>query len=232
MKRLLLASVLVLFCVAQSNATIVNPRPASFGPDDGTELWIPCAACMTSIEGYDLSDTRGYDGSTFGFFFMGSDLSNPDNLITIFDPTDRIHGSTNPRAAIDFYHGKVYDVDAGNTIQDTFIPQHHPKIGFFLQADPDLYPNTLFTVSSLNPGGADAAATFPALQHPNFPTAVSYLLGFEVPDGGGTGPQSSLTLAFEVVQGIHPTPEPETFLLIGMGLCMMALFIPRMRRTR
>ncbi|MBI4714841.1 MAG: PEP-CTERM sorting domain-containing protein [Nitrospirae bacterium] len=206
---------LILFLLvvfpAPSQSTIVNPRPDLFGSDDGTQLFDHCR-CMAALEGYDLSDKGSYTGSTFGFFYWGTDLNDPNNFITLFDPADEIVNGQRPKASVDFLNGIVYDVDAG-VIQDTFTPLAG-HIGFFLEPDATLYPDALFTVASLNPGGVDAAATFPHLT-----LTKTYLLGYEIPN-------TNTTLAFEVVRGITPVPEPGTLYLLGAGL-LLAAFLSR-----
>lgn len=204
---------LVLFPIP-SQATIINPLPGKFGSDDGTQLFDPCQ-CMAALEGYDLSDTGNLTGSTFGFFYWGTDLSDPNNLITLFDPLDKIVDGQRPKATVDFVNGIVYDVDAG-VIQGTFNPLGG-HIGFFFEPDATLYPDALFTVASLN-GGVDVAATFPHLT-----LDKTYLIGYEIPN-------TNTTLAFEVVKGITPVavpvPEPETLYLLGTGL-LLAAFLSR-----
>ena len=219
MKKGLLTIMIILFCAAQSQALIVNPRPDLFGADDGSELFEPCS-CLLAVEGFDLFDKYNLGGSTFGFFFCGTDPNDPGNLIPVFEPDDvRVNGDR-PKAAVDFINGIVRDMDEGGDIQNTFTPGTG-NIGFFLQADPEKYdPIILFTVASLNLGGVDAAATFPHLMKAN-----TYLIGFELPDAG-------ITLAYEAIRGIAPVPvpEPETLILTGLGLFMMMLYAWKLRK--
>ena len=135
--------------------------------------------------------------STFGFYFAGSDLSNPANLVPIFGPEDI---GPDQVAGIDFDLGIVVDIDAG--IPQSFFSGSGP-IGFFWLSS----VATLFTESALN-GGLDVAAAFPSLGAPN-----EYLLAFEIPGGP--------TVAFEFLQGVRSVPEPTTGLLMSVGVAAL-----------
>lgn len=190
-----------LFCTAgYASATVINPLPSDFGPDDGTELFHPMSDVL-SVEFFDLVGSLG-GPSTFGFFFEFA----PANLIPIFEPSDQ--GGTQA-ALIDFANGVVFDVDEGGTVQSTFTG--NGNIGFFLSLEPDA-PIVLFTVSAFN-AGLDLAATFPS-----FASSDTYLLGFELPPLPTSSDQTGQTIAYELVSGTKPVPEPGTAFLIGLLL--------------
>lgn len=224
MKRYVhLLIVIVVICVAsQAQALIVNPDPTRLYNDDKSQLFYHCD-CAAAVEYKDILDSNNLGGSIFGFFFWGDDLSNPDNLVTIFDTNDTIIGTDKPNAKIDFINGRVGDMDGPTpTLQDTFIPHSNDiPIGFFLQFGNQLiYPQPIFTVASLNLGDEDLAATFPVIGDPD-----RYLIGFEVFD---PNINNYRTLAFELVNGITPATlsvsEPATLSLVGLGLLMVGLF--------
>jgi hypothetical protein len=193
----------VTFVAASANATIVNPNPVDFAADDGSSLFSPLDPVL-SVEVFDFFPL----GSTFGFYFEGADVTNPANLITIFDPGD----ATGDLANIDFAAGQVVDVDVP-AIQSVFAGSGN--IGFFLSI-PDILPQPLFSQASLNPFG-DVAATFRSLLDP-----TDYIIGFEAPFEGPV-------LSFHFLSGIDSTiPEPSTLLLIGVGL--LGLRATRARR--
>lgn len=208
-----------------SAVSLPNPNPALFGDDlDDSGIFVPSAS-VVSLEIFDLGPFAGIGGAEFGFFFEGADVSNPANLITIFDPLDQDPdpggiGSILQIAFIDFSAGTVIDFDDGSTpsIQDTFVTST-ANIGFWLLPDPLLGIPTLFTVPSLNAGGVDVAATFPILGLPG----NGFLFAFEDPTGLiplGT----PLTFEFVAGIGITPVPEPATFILFGSGLVGLVLY--------
>lgn len=180
------------FVAASASATILNPNPGAFAADDGSSLFSPIDPVL-AVEIFDFFPL----GSTFGFYFEGADVTNPANLITIFDPSD----ASGEAARIDFAAGQVVDVDLA-AVQSVFAGSGN--IGFFLSI-PDILPQPLFSQAFLNPFG-DVVATFPSLSNPN-----DYLIGFEAPFEGPV-------LSFHFLSGIRSTPEPGTLVVMGLGL--------------
>ena len=199
---LIVGSLLALLAPISGYAVVTNPLPALFGPDDGSELFIPDQLTITS----ELVDALPANG-IFGFYFS----NDPGTRITIFDTTDNPGSAT---AVINFAVGAVIDVDAGNTVQSVFTVNANP-IGFFYEMVPPLAvipTNPIYTQSSLNLLGVDLIATFPSLTTPN-----AYLLGFEaVISVPGTAPQVQ-TIAFEVQTGIRAVPAPSALALLLIG---------------
>src|SRR3972149_2057535 len=199
--------------------TMTNPNPALFAEDDGSQLFIPNSSVF-SVEYFDLAGSIGYF-SAFGFYFS----SAPSTLIPIFGAADQgISGSQ--VAKIDLAAGTVYDLD-NSTVQSTFTNAPGTSIGFFLHVDDD--PSTpasflrLYTESSLNSGGLDAAGTFPVLTDP-----TTYGISFIYP-------QLGTFLSFHVVGGgggITPVTEPSTLLLIGSGLVGLAAYGKKRSRKK
>jgi hypothetical protein len=161
---------------------------------------------------------------------MGTDGTDPANLITIFGPEDQNPdpgglSNVDQVAVIDFNSGKVFDVDDPNfavdpllAVQDTFTGTG--DIGFFLKIDPSLVDLTLFSEASLNSSGLDAVATFPFLSDPQ-----NYWLGFEEPI-------NEVFLGFNVIGGVDPIPipEPATIMLLGSSLASLAVYRKRINK--
>ena len=201
-KGLLMAGALILMLVfaGKAHALIINPADYGFGPDDGSELFNHCD-CATAWEGYDINQTGGTE---FGFFFS----ADPTNLITIFDKNDEGKLQNPPKARINFITGIVTDLDDG-TQQSSFDNSLNGPIGFYLIPD---NIHTLYTVGSMNPWG-DLAQTY---RHST--DTDRYLLRFENPFN------QDMTLAYEVVKGITPIPEPSTLTLVGLGILLVGVF--------
>ena len=201
-KGLLIAGALISLMVFAGNAhaLIINPGDYGFGPDDGSEIFNHCE-CFTALEGYDINQTGGTE---FGFFFAAA----PTNLITIFDKNDEGTLNNPPKARVDFVNGIVTDLD-DNTTQSIFDNTLYGPIGFYLIPD---NIHTLYTVGSMNPWG-DLAQTY---RHST--DTDRYLIRFENPFN------QDMTLAYEVVNGITPIPEPSTLTLIGLGILLVGVF--------
>jgi hypothetical protein len=185
----------LIFFGGDGAATLIPPP--GFDPDDGTELFIPSDGVLNA-EIWDL----GAFLVTFGFFYG----TEPGTLIPIFGPEDETTIGDPQRALIDFDRGVVWDIDDAER-QSSFFTDLGTDIGFYLA----LGSTTLYTVPSLNPGGVDLAATFPSLTNPD-----TYVIGFES--------ESGIPLAYELVSGITPIPEPATLLLLGSGLAGVAMY--------
>lgn len=181
---------------ATAFAAPVNPDPAIYGSDDGTEWFVPSQDVLT-LEMSDVSETLGYY-SVFGFFFE----SDPGNPIVIYDAADNTTVGGSQFASIDFAAGTVTDVDASQ-LKGNFFGSG--KIGFFYGLLDPADLSLLALASTVNSGGLDQAGTFPVLGSPN-----TYLLGFETPAGE--------LLSFDVVQNVAPVPLPSALFLFGSGL--------------
>lgn len=182
-----------------ASAVIINPAPALFGPDDGTQLFNATGDFSVSVEMFDL-----LDAAIFGFYRNGQPFDDANTGI-IFELTD----TPPPQVAvISFGTGQIFDMDAGVVLQDTFTPGPG-AIGFFLS----IGGTTMFTDPGLNPLGLDLAATFPGLVDPSL-----YLIGFEVP----TAAAGPVTLTFDMVGSITPISEPLTVAIFGTGLLGLA----------
>ncbi|MCC7202130.1 MAG: PEP-CTERM sorting domain-containing protein [Nitrospirae bacterium] len=208
---LVLVTIVVLILPETGKATVVNPYPAFFADDDGSELFVPNSTVL-SVEGYDYAGSLGFP-SYFGFFYN----SAPLDPIVIFGQEDQ--GSTQA-ARIDFDNGVVYDVDDSNSVQSTFTVEGNP-IGFFLWFDPTPYGSPLFltTVPSFNPGKFDFAGTFPYLNNPS-----NYGIIFELPNG--------TPLSLHLVGGLTAVPEPSTLFLLGSGLIGLAAYGKKRSRKK
>jgi len=192
----------------------VKAGAVGFGPDDGSQLF-NLGDVAVSVEIQDMGEVADV-ASEFGFFY----ITDPFNLITVFDFMDVSAGGATPQSAlIDKSSGLVIDWDESNPaipyfeIQSLFIDLGVP-IGFYFAFDHDGDPLTdpflSRTVSALNIGGLDLAQTYPAIGDPS-----TYLLEFGTATGG--------MLAMELVSGITPVPEPAALSMIALGLLAFGL---------
>lgn len=182
-----------------------SPIPLQFAPDDGTELFLPDGAVLST----EIFDAIGsFTDSTFGFYFA----SDPSTLIPIFEATDIAPPSQS--AAIDFGTGTVVDADLG-ALQNIFTPQAG-AIGFYLDTP---LTGTIFSEGALNAGG-DQVGTYAFLTDDQV-----YLLGFETPDG--------TKLALEIVSGLTAVrpgalvPEPAAAASFGVGMLIFGAAVRR-----
>jgi len=160
---LLLFSWLAL-AAAPAAAALVNPLPGVFGDDDGTQTFVP----GEGILGIELMDHGDVLPTAFGFFF----LSDPTTYIPLFGVEDQNPdpggpGSVTQLALADMAAGLVYDLDAGNVVQNSFTGSG--GIGFWLFVDTSSRgggPVVLHSIPSLYSGGLDLCATFPLLSEP------------------------------------------------------------------
>lgn len=198
----------LIFILASANATAIisNPDPTSWADDAGVETFAP-GVVAASIELYDPFDSF----SAFGFYFVGTDVTDVNNLTVIFDQLDQ--GGPGQSALIDFTSGDVFDADA-SVLQDTFTAGFG-DVGFFLHID----GTSLFTEAALNPFGLDLSGTFTSLGD-----STSHLLSFEAPDGTPVG--FDLILGFTANANV---PEPSTFVLILLTLPMIGFVASRRR---
>jgi len=217
----LLSSFLMLMVLPiKSDADLIpNPDPTFWADDIQGSGYFSHADQVFFQELFDVGPTLGefVQGSEFGFFFAGSDITNPINLIPIFDASDV--GNQNRLARVDFTTGNVYDLDEGNAIQNTFTGSGN--IGFYFSVDPAFLIPNHFSDPSLNAIG-DVVGTYPFLDSPS----NEFLITFQFPDG--TGGYDSLL--FEGVSGIESVPLPGTLLLFCSGLAGVAWYSRKRRR--
>ena len=200
----------LVLAATPAGAALVNPLPGVYGDDDGTETFVPGEGIL-AIELMDHGDVLP---TAFGFFFV----SDPATYIPLFGVEDQNPdpggpGSVTQLALADMAAGLVYDLDAGNALQNTFSGSG--EIGFWLFVDATSRgggPMVLHSIPSMNPGGLDLCSTFPLLSQSGV-----YMIGFEEPSSGAT-------LALEAVVGVNPAavPEPGSWILLGTGLAALA----------
>ena len=215
----LLSSFLLLVVLPiESPADLIpNPDPAKWADDIQGSGYFVHADQVFFEQFLDVGLDLGLQASEFGFFFAGTDITDPINLIPIFDASDI--GNQNRLAQVDFVAGNVYDLDEGNVIQNSFTGTG--TIGFYFSLDPLSGVPTLFSDPFLN-SDVDAVGTYPTLD----PPANEFLIAFQYPDG--TGGYDSLL--FEGVTGIEPVPLPGTLLLFCSGLAGLAWYSQKRHR--
>jgi hypothetical protein len=172
------------------------PTPIGFEQDDGSELFLPLQSVLTT-------ETFDFFASEFGFFY----LSSPGNLIPIFN-TDDQSGLLQPpqRARIDFALGQVFDVDQGELLQNSFVPQSS-SIGFYAVSQLAIF----FSVAAMNPQG-DLFSSFPQIGNP-----TGYLLQFE-------SPNLAIPVTTHFADGISAVPIVGTPALMLVALVAAAGF--------
>ena len=221
MKFIRLPALLLLASISQTGWAVLTPPPG-FSGDIGGNGYFSHGTGVTSIEIFDLVEalSGGVAGSTFGFFFQGTDVTDPGNLIPIFTQDDT--APPQQVALIDFGVGLVFD-DDGSVPESAFSPSLG-DIGFFLAPFAGLGLPTLFTDPALNPFGLDLSATFTSLADPTIS-----LLGFEDP----SGQLPNNLLALEATIGLTPrgVPEPRSLALMALGTCLL-IVASRVRRSR
>jgi hypothetical protein len=189
-------------------AILPNPNPDVYGDDLQDLGYFVHQDQVFFSEVFDVGPFLGAQGSEFGFFFSGTDINDPTNLIPIFDSSDI--GVLSRLALVDFSTGIVFDLDE-NSVQNTFSGSG--DIGFYISLDPSLGVPTFFTDPALNIYGLDLGGTFPSLETDD----NQFLLTFQFPnDSGGYDP-----IVFESIDGVDPVPLPGTLLLFGSGLAGM-----------
>jgi hypothetical protein len=208
---------LMVFPIKSRADLIPNPDPANLADDVQGSGYFAHVDQVYFQEFFDIGPALGLQGSEFGFFFAGTDITDPINLIPIFDSSDI--GSQNRLARVDFAAGNVYDLNEDNIIQNTFTGSGN--IGFYFSLDPFSGVPTLFSDPFLN-SDVDVFGTYPSLD----PPANEFLIAFQYPDG--TGGYDSLL--FEGVSGIEPVPLPGTLLLFCSGLAGVAWYSRKRRR--
>jgi len=190
---------------ANAGAIISNPDPGTWADDAGVETFTP-GALTASFEILDPFDSL----SVFGFYFVGTDVTDANNLTIIFDALDQ--GAPGQLAYIDFAAGNVIDADAA-VLQDTFTAGLG-DVGFFLHID----GTSIFTEAGLNPGGVDLSGTFTSLAD-----SANHLLSFEVPGA---------LVGIDLIYGFSANtnvPEPSMLALMLLTIPMIGFAASRRR---
>jgi hypothetical protein len=216
MRRIAIASAVALLSSAFVGVAVAtpipNPAPTVLANDlEGTGYFTP-SSTIFSVEIFDVGQFLNLTPTTFGFFFSGQNVSNPANLIPIFETTDLV----NNQAAVNFGSGIVVDVDQG-VVQNTFSGSGN--IGFYVTLNA-FGGRTLFSDPLLN-GGTDYFGAFPFLSNP-----TQFGLNFY-------DTSTNALIHFVVVNGLTPAvsvPEPSSFLLLSFGLLGLGAFRRASRR--
>ena len=201
------SALLALVVAAPAHATLIGgPGPfPGLDPDDGTELFVPNLnpiQLQHVVRVKEAADTiPGVIDHEWGIYFA----SDPSTLIPVFTAADV--GPPEQNAVIGFDVGFVADIDA-SAVESTFTPSLAP-FGFYLKATTPSGTVLRYTQPVLNPGGVDAAATFPFTGNPTY-----YMVAFELNDQ---------VLSLEVVDGVLPVPESGTAILVSLGLGAIAI---------
>ncbi|EKE13358.1 MAG: hypothetical protein ACD_13C00023G0003 [uncultured bacterium] len=210
-----------LFLNGEVVASVTNPNPVNWNDDDNASFF----NYENQIITFEIFDLGGYIGpSEFGFFFAGSDPTNPANRIPIYDPLDQYYPDVQNYqfASVDFVKGIVWDLDKKEnnlpTVQGLFSPASAP-IGFYYNFEPfniDIYSMSFYTDTSLNPLGSDVGTFMSKLD------SQKYLMAFVTPGGK--------QIAYEYIAGISPVPLPASVVLLGSGL-LGCLSLGRRKRS-
>lgn len=176
--------------------------PPGFGPDIGGSGYFDHVDEVASLELGDSADSFSLNGSTFGMYFKGTDVSDASNLFTIFSPDDDGPGQT---ALINFSAGLIFDVD--ENVVETAPFTDLGLIGFFLIPSFETGLPIFFSDPLLNPGNIDVVSVLPKLDDDS-----AFIIAFEEP----TGSLPFDVLAIELAIGLTPVPEPSQLPLLGM----------------
>lgn len=216
LKTIFAAAIASAFVVPMASATIQNPDPINLGSDTGAELFKPLGRYFFGSEIQDTAAT--FTQTIFGFYFEGTDPTNPTNRIALIGPGSH---NTNPTqgAIVDLADSIVYDSNTFTT-KSTFSSLDKP-IGFFYEL-PDLNNFVIYSQSSLN-NGQDLFAVFPLLSDPS----VS-VLGVQVGDNAG----GFTTLAYEAVANVAPVPTPSALALIMTSFLFIRFWGSRKKLTQ
>jgi hypothetical protein len=194
-KRAVTACCLMAVAGTASALPFPNPDPGALLDDlDDTGYYMPWVTGSLALELFDLGDSV----ASFGFFAKG----DPGTRLPIFEAADLVGEA----AIIDFSVGYVFDVE-DNAIQSLFPGV--PTIGFYL----DFAGNILYSDPNLNIGGVDVMATFESIDN-----GFLNLLFF---DGAADNPSRSL-LSWHAITEVAPVPVPATWLLMMLGLGLLA----------
>ena len=206
MNKLVFAFTAFFMFSAVANAAFVNPNPAVLGNDTGAEEFAPLTSTLfVTAEALDIGAT--VTPSVFGFYFAGTDPTNPANRVDLFGPA--IHNTTPGQSLlVDLATGVVFNNNTAS-VQSLFSALGG-VIGFFYELP--LVNNTFFySQSFLNAGSVDYFGFFPVLN-----TTGAMLIDIQLPDG--------TTLAFELAVNLVAVPEPATTMLLAIALFFFGFY--------